>query len=67
MIIRCCIGGITIVLLLSTFSYAQWGGSGRDDFSTPGINEGRWGSGRDDFSTPFINEGRIGSGTRKPW
>lgn len=33
-----------------------------DDYSTPGINEGKVGSGQDDYSTLRINEGKIGSG-----
>ena len=33
-----------------------------DDYSTPGINEGKIGSGHDDYSTPDINEGKVGSG-----
>ena len=67
MIIRYCIGFIAVILLLATSSYAQWGSSYDDPF-TSDINEGSIGSGYDDPFTSGINEGAVGYGTRRsPW
>ena len=52
---------IVLVLSFSTSTYAQWG-SGYDDYTTDGVNEGAVGSGYDDYTTGGVNEGAIGSG-----
>ena len=51
-----------IFLILNFLSLSQSYAGPYDDYTTPGINEGRIGSGWDDYSTPDINEGAIGSG-----